>query len=186
MRFRTLLAFATATLLAACSNSNLLPVASTPNDLVTVTLGALRSTPVGTPSGFSVVASGAVNTAGAGGGSFDFLYDIDPVQGPAFYPAEAAGVVPPSSTNPGLKRMHVPFDSIKVADLNGYVNDTLVTVDSGDVFLVRSAIVCGQGVPQYGKLEVLGIDTAAHEVTFKVIVDENCGYRGLLPGIPTN
>ena len=39
-------------------------------------------------------------------------------------------------------------------------------------------------MPQYGKLEVLQIDTVAHTITFQHLVDQNCGYRGLEPGIP--
>jgi len=184
MRFRTLLALVAASLIAACANDSLLPVASNANTLKTITLGALRHSPVTTPSAFVVDPGSAVRTDGGLGGGFDFMYDIDPIAGPAFYPAEAAGVIPASSTNPGLKRMHVAFDSIKIADLNGYTNDSLLAVDSGDVFLVRSAISCSQGIPEYGKLEVLGIDTVAHEVTFQVITDNNCGYRGLEPGVP--
>ena len=186
MRLRSLLAFAATVILAACSNDNLLPVAASPNAVLPVTLGALRSTSVQTPSAFSVFASGALRTDAALGSNFDFLYDIDPVLGPAFFPAEVVKVIPPSSTNPGLKRMNVPFDSIKVADLNGYTNDAFLTVDSGDVFLVRSGIVCSQGVPMYGKLVVTQVDTVAHEVTFNVLVDNNCGYRGLQPGFPKN
>ena len=186
MRLRTLASLAAAALIAACSNSNLLPIASVANQVDTVTLGALRSTSVETPSAYSVVASSAVRTDLLVGPNFDFLYDIDSAKGPALYPAGVTGVLPKASTNPGLKRMSVAFDSIKIADLNGYVTDSILPVDTGDVFLVRSAITCAQGVPQYGKLEVTGIDTAAHEVTFKILVDNNCGYRGLLPGIPHN
>ena len=186
MRHRTLAFLAAAAFVAACNNSNLLPIASVENQVETVTLGALRSTSVETPSAFSVVGPGAVRTDLLTGPSFDFLYDIDSVKGPAFYPAGVTGVLAKSSTNPGLKRMSVAFDSIKIADLNGYVTDSILPVDSGDVFLVRSLITCAQGVPQYGKLQVIGIDTAAHEVTFQVLVDNNCGYRGLQPGIPKN
>jgi hypothetical protein len=184
MRLWPLTSLVAAGLLAACSNDNLLPVASAENLLDTVTMGALRSTSVETPSAFSVFLSGAFRTDVAGNPTPDFLYDIDSVRGPAFYPAEAAGIVPPASTNPGLKRMHVPFDSIKIADQNGYVNDSLVPIDSGAVFEVRSLITCGTGTPYYGKIEITSIDSAAHTVTFLARMNTNCGYRGLEPGIP--
>lgn len=184
MRLRILTALAAATAIAACSNDNLLPLPSDSNKVDTVVLGALRSTSIETPSAYSVVNENSVRTDAPLGSLFDFLYDIDSLKGPAFYPAEVVGVVPPSSTNPGLKRMAVPFDSIKIADLNGYVNDSIVPVDSGNVFLVRSGTACASGIAQYGKLEILQVDTAAHTVTFQVLVDNNCGYRGLEPGYP--
>ena len=34
------------------------------------------------------------------------------------------------------------------------------------------------------KLEVLAVDSTARRVDFKILVDENCDYRGLAPGIP--
>jgi len=52
---------------------------------------------------------------------------------------------------------------------------------------VRSgATTCATGitVSLYAKLEVLAVDSTARRVDFKILVDENCGYRGLEPGIP--
>jgi hypothetical protein len=37
----------------------------------------------------------------------------------------------------------------------------------------------------YGKFEVLAIDTTARRVDLRVLVDQNCGYRGLEPGFPS-
>lgn len=184
MRLRLLSALTAAIAIAACNNDSLLPLPTDTNRQDTIVLGALRSSSIETPSAYSVINRAAVRTDAPFGASFDFLYDIDPVKGPAFYPAEVAGVVPKASTNPGLKRMSVPFDSIKIADLNGYVNDSIVPIDSGDVFLVRSGVACGSGLSLYGKIEVTKIDTAAHAVTFLAVMDITCGYRGLELGYP--
>ncbi len=35
-----------------------------------------------------------------------------------------------------------------------------------------------------GKLEVLGFTPVARSVTFRILVNNNCGYRGLELGIP--
>jgi hypothetical protein len=40
------------------------------------------------------------------------------------------------------------------------------------------------GVPLYGKLELLDIDTLAQTLTFRIVTNQNCGYRGLRLGIP--
>ena len=185
MRLRTLLsAGAAAALLAACSIENQLPKPTVSNVVDTITLGALRSTPVGVASAYSLFLSAPVRTDLSS--SYDFLYDLDPVLGPALYPAEATGVFSPATTNPGLQRMTVAFDSIIQARSNGYILDQPLAIDSGAVFLARSPIVCNIGVPQYGKLQILGIDSVAHTVTFQIMVNNNCGYRGLQPGLPSN
>lgn len=184
MRPRTLFFAAAAVAIAACDNSAFNPIASVENEVDTITLGALRSTALTDPSAYSVTARLAVRTDQVIGPNFDFVYDIDSARGPAFYPAEVTGVLPKSATNPGLKRTATPFDSLTIADLNGYISDSLVPIDSGDVFLARSQITCAQGVPNYAKLEVLSIDAAAHTVTFRVLSDINCGFRGLKPGLP--
>jgi hypothetical protein len=49
-------------------------------------------------------------------------------------------------------------------------------------------VVCsGLGVPKYGKMEITAIDPSpgVRTITFRVLTDDNCGYRGLDPGIPT-
>ena len=184
MRLRPTLLTALAVAVAAvgCGNDDL-PDATNPNEVQVDTMGALRSTAVSVPSAFNIASRRSVRTDG--GARFDFLYDLDSNGTPTFYPAEAAGVLSPSSTNPGLMKVDIPFDSITIANSNGYILDAPIAIDSGDVFLMRSAIVsCSIGVPYYGKLEVTQIDTVAKKVMFRFLVDENCGYRGLEPGIP--
>jgi hypothetical protein len=183
MRLRTTLLTGLAALLAvaACGNDDL-PDAAIDNVVGVDTLGALRFTSVATRSGFNVAAGTAVPTHT--GARFEFLYDLDSAGAPVFIPAQAAGVLAPSSSNPGLQKVDVPFDSLTEAKSNGYIYDAPLAVDSGDVFLMRSYITCGIGVPYYGKLEVQQIDTVAHTIVVRFIVDQNCGYRGLEPGLP--
>jgi hypothetical protein len=40
------------------------------------------------------------------------------------------------------------------------------------------------GLPKYAKLEVLSFDDVTRIVTFRIITDDNCGFRGLEPGLP--
>ncbi len=43
----------------------------------------------------------------------------------------------------------------------------------------------GANASYYAKLRVLAVDTAARRVHFEILVNTNCGYRGLEPGLPT-
>lgn len=184
MRFRTfLLAPAAAALMVACSDPYGLARATNENTLDNITLGALLAdTVVSIPSAYSLNGSFPIFTYKSS--TYDFAYDIDPVLGPVLLPAQLTGVYYPSATNPGLQRATVEFDSVKIAPSNGYKVDQKFTVSVGDVFIARSLILCSNGVPVYGKLHILAIDSVAHTVNFDIMVDDNCGYRGLQPGVP--
>jgi hypothetical protein len=42
--------------------------------------------------------------------------------------------------------------------------------------------VCNIGVPQYAKIEIIGLED--NSLILKVLANTNCGYRGLEPGLP--
>jgi hypothetical protein len=51
---------------------------------------------------------------------------------------------------------------------------------------VRSRVTCTIGVPKYAKLEIVGFDDVARTVSFRILIDDNCGFRGLEPGLPNS
>ncbi len=166
----------------ACSNSNSLGPASDPNIIDTVTIYALHDTPVTLPSGFSIADRLAVRTDESA--AFDFVFNIDAVGQPVFLPLAVLGMGS-TSANPGFKATTKTFDEIIVADRDNYVTEDTVAFAAGDRFFARSRVVCTSlSVPRYGKIEVLSIDPEARAVTFRYLVDVNCGYVGLQPGIP--
>ena len=167
---------------AACSDSNNLPDPTEENFVDTVTVGSLTDTPITTASGFSVT-GGAIRTDLDPG--FDFAYDIqgDPATGTSvFLPRAALGIESGTSAEPGVMSRDEAFDDIEAAPSNGYVTDEAVPVALGDRYIVRSRITCNIGVPVYAKVEVIGLED--NSVILKVLANENCGYRGLEPGLP--
>jgi hypothetical protein len=174
----TLLALA-----AGCSDANSLADPTSENFVDTVTIGALVGTPISTPSAYSI-GSGAVRVDQTP--DFEFAYNV---QGPdsqtVFLPRAALGLVSGSAAEPGLQARPETFDEITEARSNGYVTDSAVAVSLGQRFMLRSRVICTSlGVPQYAKLEILALDTKS--VTFQVLADRNCGYKGLEPGLPDN
>jgi hypothetical protein len=166
----------------ACGDDFTLPDATFENTVDTVTLAALTGTPLTEPSGFDVVVAATVRTDRTNG--FDFAFDIEGGV-PAIYPAGALGLAP----EPGLLRSDAAFADLDSAPLEGYVTDSVLPVAAGAVFVVRSRnsnVQCtlGTSLPRYGKFHVLSVDPAARTITLELLVDLNCGYRGLLPGIP--
>jgi hypothetical protein len=168
---------------AACGDSDNLPDPTEENVIDTVTVGSLTDTPITTGSGFAVGVVLPIRTDESP--DFDFAYDIqgDPATGTSvILPRAALGIVSGSSAEPGVMRQDAAFDDIDVAPSNGYVTEEAVPVALGERYIVRSRVVCNIGVPRYAKIEIIGLED--NSLVLKVLANENCGYRGLEPGLP--
>lgn len=177
-----LTAFVVAAALAACGDDFQLPPARAPNVLDTVSVYALTGTAVGTPSGYQLEFRRVVRTDQTA--SFDFAFDITAAGDPVFLPTGPLGLGEAS----GLMVSPEPFDSIEVAPNSGYVYDSSTTAAVGSELLVQSRVTtCSYGgtASYYAKLRVLAVDPGQRRADFEILVDINCGYRGLEPGLPT-
>lgn len=172
-------------LIAACSDENAVPNPTIPNVIDTVTLWSLTDGPLTQPTAYSLNLRDGVRTWEAGSG-FEFAYDINDASSSNFLPLDVLGLSSVGALRPGLKRSDVGFDQMKKAPLNGYVTEDTIPIVEGDLFFIRTSVnTCAlYGVPLYGKLEVLDIDTAAGTVTFQALTDQNCTYRSLNLGLP--
>jgi hypothetical protein len=190
MSLRPWLALLVAVLPAGCDNPYAILPASIPNRVDTVQIYAVNGTPLSKPSGY-VMASRLPLRLGIdlAAYNFDFLYRIDSAGVPQFVPY---GALAPSTDNTttigraGIIETATPFDDIDEGEQVGYRTDQPVNLAIGRTFYVRSGLPngCFLGIPYYGKLEVLSFDTPSRAVTFRILVDINCGYRGLEPGLP--
>jgi len=171
----------------ACSDPNELPDAVLTNTVDTVTLYSLATGPLAEPTAYSLNGRRGVRTWDAGL-NFEFVFTTDAADRGFFLPLDLLGLVPEGAFKPGLQRSTLTFDEMSRAPLNGYLTSDSLELAEHDRFFIRTGInTCsGIGVPLYGKLEVLDIDTALATVTFQVLANQNCGYRGLLVGIPKN
>ena len=152
------------------------------NYIDTLTLYALRNTPIRTPSAYSILDVLTVRTDTTG--AFDFAFDIDSTGTPLLYPAGVLGL----DQTTGLQIVHSSVDGVHSAPTDGYVTDSAMVVATGDVFVARSrsssASCIYYSLPRYGKFEVLAIDSAQRSITIQGLVDLNCGFRGLDKGTP--
>jgi hypothetical protein len=167
----------------ACGNSNGLPAAGLENVVDTVHLFALNGTPLADPSGFNVQTDAVVRTDQTT--VFDFAFNIDSTGKAVLLPTGALRL----GIGSGIQLQTVSFDAVTSASTGTYVDTLPVVVDSGSVVVVHSrASACSFGsiVFYYGKFEVLAIDTVARRIDLQALVDQNCGYRGLSPGFPSN
>jgi hypothetical protein len=168
--------------LAACSETNGLPSAHFVNVVDTVTLYALDGTPPATPSAYDILLGLTVRTDFST--AFDFVFNLDTAGHALLLPTGAVGLGKQS----GIRIESGSFDAVTEAATTGYADSTAEQVDVGTVAVIRSRPTqCSFGavVYQYAKLQVLAIDPLARTISFQILADQNCGYRGLQPGIPS-
>ncbi|HET7296811.1 MAG TPA: hypothetical protein VFI66_06685 [Gemmatimonadales bacterium] len=172
---------AAASLAFGCGNPTALPAAGFTNVVDTVSLWALRGTDISLPSAYTLDLAQAVRTDETT--ALDFAFDFDSIGEPALFPTGAIRL----GTLSGLQRSTSGFDAITLAPSGNYVFDKPIALDTGTVVLVRSrptTCIFGLTASLYAKLRVLGVDSTARRLDFEILVDRNCGYRGLAPGLP--
>jgi hypothetical protein len=181
----TLIATGVAALAPACSTTTGLPAATVSNKVDTVSLFALSDAAIQNPSAYLVQGGLRVRTDQST--IFDFAFDFDAAGRPVLLPTGAMHL----GTLSGLQRSATAFDSIKIAPTGGYVFDSALVVGRDSVLLVRGrplTCITGLSVSLYAKLQVLVVDTSSagggRRIDFKILSDQNCGYRGLEPGLP--
>jgi len=172
---------------AACGNPLGLPAAFITNRVDSlVSLYALSGTPVSLPSGYSIISQHTVRTDQ--GSPFDFAFDIDTTGTARVYPTGALKLGKLS----GVQLSAQQFDSIKIAPTGNYNLDSAQVVNVNTVLILHSSpFTCSYGIPGvlYAKLHVVEIDTTStttngRRMDFAILIDANCGYRGLEPGVP--
>jgi hypothetical protein len=170
----------------ACSDANDLPDATLENFERTDTLWALLGTPVSAPSGYSVPAvAGSRRVRTDLSVDFDFAYNVGTDGERVFLPRAALGIDTANTVNPGFVLRNESFESITMPPSGGYVTDRAVPLAVGQRYVVRSRVTCtGLGVPTYAKMEILEFDDLARIVTFRILANDNCGFRSLEPGLP--
>lgn len=169
---------------AACSDDNGLPDATLNNFERTDTLYALVGTPVTTPSAYAIEGNRRVRTDIST--AFDFAYNVEPDGRRVIVPQAVLGISE-SSVNPGLQPRTETFEAIREAPSNGYITDRVVPIAEGERYVVRSRITCVTiGVPKYAKIEILSFNDVARTVAFRILTNDNCGFKGLEPGLPDN
>jgi hypothetical protein len=185
--FKFAIAAATTTLaVMACDNPLALPAPLDGNFVDTLTLYALQGTPIAAPSGYSVSLRVPTRTD-RGNEPFDFAFDIDADNIPLIFTTGALGLARTSAAQMSDRQ----FEDIEIAPTDNYEQDSSLTVGVDSIFVVRSAPVtfgCAfflGALPRYGKFLVLAIDPVERAITLQALVNINCGYRSLEPGLPT-
>ncbi len=172
-------------LVAACSDPNAIPKASLTNEVDTLTLWALDGGPLTKPSAYSLNARSGVRTWDVGT-NFEFAFTFDAAGRAVLLPLDVLGLASSTSLKPGLKPTTLTFDGMKRGARNGYITADTIVIAEGERYFLRTGVnTCSSyGVPLYGKLEILDLDTLAGTLELRVLGNQNCAYRDLGLGIP--
>ncbi|MEI6739724.1 MAG: hypothetical protein WCK74_05375 [Gemmatimonadaceae bacterium] len=127
-----------------------------------------------------LLTTGAVN--------FDVAFDIGADGKVIILPAKKVVPQAPVTSAPvGFLKLTAVYDQLALAPDKGYVDDSTHTVAVGEALLVRVVgASCYYGEPYYAKLGIDSIDVTRRRIVFRSLINRNCGYRSLAPGVPTN
>ncbi len=143
----------------------------------------MRGTAIGTPSGFDIVLGTEAQTELRQ--PFDLAFDIDAEGQALIFPTSALRL--PSDA--GVRQTDRSFEDLDRAPTEDYQVNSPIVVEQGTVFLGRSrraTTLCTflGAVSRFGKFRVLELDREARTITMEFLVNANCGFRSLEPGIP--
>lgn len=170
---------------SACSDPFFLGPATIINRLDTTVIFALSTAEVGEPSAYDMLARS--NSVTELGDDFDFVFDIRSDGSAILTPRGALGL----SASSGLQLVEDQFGDIETPPSSGYVTDEPTVIEVGDVLVARSRTSSSGcsflgAIARFGKFHVLSLDYAAGELQLELLVNGNCAFRNLQPGIPAD
>ena len=150
----------------------------------TLVVYALTESPIGYPTALNTPFMQVLRAEGDL--SFDVAFDIvgDSV---ALIPVQLVIGADPGR-DVGIIDTTAVFDSVTIAPRRGYNDSTVTMVGRGEVAIIEAqSSYCQFDFAQvvYSKLVIDDFDPVTREISFRILVDPNCGFRSFLPGVPT-
>lgn len=169
-----------------CGPDPFAPVAREPNLDAAVEVWALTGAPTNFPTAYLVPQRFSVRPDAAG--SFDLAFDIDADGRLVVLPVSLVVAALQGDRRIGLLRSNELYNLVTEAPRNGWVFDSALTVNVGQVFLVRvQTQFCQleQSPEVYAKYIVDSIFPDERRIRLSGRVNPNCGFRSFLSGVPT-
>jgi hypothetical protein len=125
-----------------------------------------------------------------GNAAFDFAFGLDSYGNVIVYPAKLIVSVVTATRTVGLQLMYVSFNSITIAAHSGYeFNDSLLVAPHQTFEVVTQNLTACTAVNitsqelLYGKFEIDSVNADSGQIFFRAVVDPNCDYDTLVPGV---
>jgi hypothetical protein len=179
-------------LATGCKDTNIL-TASLPVATDTLVAYALTGTPASLPSALAITLRSTVRVDGAG--SFDVGFDFDSTGQLIVSPVRVLVNQLSGAPQVGIQSMFTtPFDDIKSAPGGYYRPDTAIVVKPGQPFVLlvnrttASDVCVYDPAPRiYAKVVIDSTKpNTTRAIYMRVVTDPNCGFKSLVPGLPTS
>lgn len=171
--------------LVACDDP-FAPKADTPTLDASIEVWALTGSPANFPTVMLVPQRISVRPDAAA--SFDLGFDIDPDGRLLVLPVSKVASSPSGDRRIGIIRSAEVYNTITEAPRTGWIFDSTLAVNVGQVFIVRVQTQFCQGQLQsevYAKFMVDSVIVPERRIRLSGRVNPNCGFRSFLSGIPT-
>jgi hypothetical protein len=180
-------------LATGCKDTSILQ-ADLPVVTDTLVAYALSGTSASLPSALSLTIRSTVRVDGTG--SFDVGFDFDSTGRVIVSPVRVLVNQLSGAPQVGIQTMFTtPYDSITSAPRGYYRPDTAIVVSAGQPFVLlvngrttASSICIYDPAPTlYAKVVIDSTKpTTTRAIYLRVTTDPNCGYRSLVPGLPSS
>lgn len=149
-------------------------------------IAALTGADITAPAGLSLASRSVVRIDGVF--DFDLAFDIDPAGKPVILPVARVGTPVGGTRLVGLQRTTTPYETLSEAPKSGYVFDSTMVFSLGAAIVVQSqASSCSFSFTPYtfAKVRIDSINATTRTLYGHTLINLNCGFRQLTPGLPT-
>ena len=170
---------------SACGDLNV-QKAQFQNSNLPFTVHALSGSPLSYSSGLSFTTQSVTRVDGSF--AFDIAFDISSTGKVIFYPVRLVGSNPGGDVAVGMLPFSGAYENILEAPKTGYNTDSVTVASVGQTVLSQtSARFCaGTFTPySYAKTVIDSIRPSTRELFGRTTVNQNCGFRSLVIGLPT-
>ncbi len=170
---------------SACGDLNV-QKAQFQNSTVSFTVHALSGSPLNYASGLSFTSQTATRVDGSF--AFDIAFDLSSTGRVIIYPVRLVGSNPGGDVSVGLLPMAGAYENILEAPKSGYNTDSVTVASVGQTVLSRTTTTfcAGTFTPySYAKTVIDSIRPSTRELFGRTTINQNCGFRSLVIGLPT-
>ena len=119
--------------------------------------------------------------------SFDVAFDLNPQGDVVLLPVNVVGQSPTGNRRVGILKAGAVYEAVLEAPKSGYTVDSVTVVKRGETVVVQAQeTACSLSLTPYFyvKMVVDSLDIPLRTLFGRVMINSNCGFRSLAPGLP--
>lgn len=149
------------------------------------TVHALSGSPLAFATALNLTVKSVTRVDGAF--AFDVAFDLNAQGDIVLLPVNVVGQSPAGSRRVGIARTGLAYESVTEAPRTGYVVDSVTVVRKGEAAVVQAQeSACALSLAPYlhAKIVIDSIEMGTRTMYGRALINQNCGFRSLAPGLP--